>query len=70
MTKEVNAVYEDGKLRLLDPLDLADQAVVLVSVEPVSDDMEREEWHAQSRRSLMDLWDNEADGLYNALLAE
>lgn len=38
MTQQVNAIYDHGILRLLGPLDLNDQEVVLVSVEKVVSD--------------------------------
>ena len=37
----VQAVYEEGKLRLLEPLELAEHTVVQISLEIWQDDMER-----------------------------
>jgi predicted DNA-binding antitoxin AbrB/MazE fold protein len=64
----IKAVYEEGKLRPLEPLKLAEHTVVQISFE--TDDAERREWLAQGERSLMKAWDNEADDVYNALLTK
>lgn len=70
MSIPIRAIYEKGKFRLLDPLDLEEHAVVRISVEPAGDEAERREWLEQGRRSLMQTWDNEADDVYNALLSQ
>ena len=70
MTVAIRAIYEGGKLRPLEPLELAENTVVQISLETGEDDVERREWLAQGQRSLMGVWDNEADDVYNALLAE
>ncbi|MEI7909093.1 MAG: antitoxin family protein [Verrucomicrobiota bacterium] len=64
----IQAVYEEGKLRLLEPLELAEHTVVQISLETGQDDMERRAWLNQGQRSLMSVWDNEADDVYNDLL--
>ena len=64
----IKAIYEGGKLRPLEPLMLAEHTVVEISL--ATDDAERREWLAQSERSLMNTWDNEADDVYNALLTK
>ena len=63
----IQAVYEEGKLRLLEPLELAEHTVVQISLETGQDDMERRAWLNQGQRSLMSVWDNEADDVYNDL---
>ena len=68
MTIAIKAIYEGGKLRPLEPLDLEENAVVEISMETGTDDMERREWIKQGQRSLTSVWDNEADDVYNALL--
>ena len=68
MTIAVQAVYEEGKLRLLEPLELAEHTVVRISLETWQDDMERRAWLDQGQRSLMRVWDNTADDIYNDLL--
>ncbi len=70
MNIAIKAVYEEGKLRPLEPLELAEHTVVRISLETGPDDDERREWLAQGERSLMDIWDNEADDVYNALLTK
>lgn len=70
MTVAIRAIYEEGKLRPLEPLELAEHTVVKISVESGEDDAERREWLAQGERSLMNTWDNEADDVYNVLLAK
>ena len=70
MTVAIRAVYEGGKLRPLEPLDLAEHTVVEISVETAVDDTDRREWLAQGQRSLMAAWDNEADDVYNVLLTK
>ena len=59
MTTAVEAIYEAGQLRPLQPLALPEHARVRVSVEilPV-DDSERQAWLAQSERRLHAVWDN------------
>jgi len=68
MTIAVQAVYEGGKLRLLEPLELDEHTVVQISLETGPDDMERRAWLDQGQRLLMNVWDNEADDIYNDLL--
>jgi len=53
---------------LLEPLELAEHTVVQISLETGQDDMERRAWLDQGQRSLMSVWDNEADDIYNDLL--
>ena len=64
----IKAIYEGGKLRPLEPLELPEHAVVQIALE--TDGAERHEWLVQGGRSLMDTWDNEADDVYNALLTK
>ena len=66
----IEAIYEGGNLRLLTPLALPENTMVRISLETVDDDAGRREWLAQSERSLMKTWDNEADDVYNALLSK
>jgi predicted DNA-binding antitoxin AbrB/MazE fold protein len=69
MITVAEAVYEDGCLRFLEPLPLREHARVSVSISPLDDRSERDEWLAQSERRLRELWDNKADDVYNELLA-
>jgi hypothetical protein len=41
-----------------------------ISLETGPDDAARREWLEQGRRSLMGVWNNEADDVYNVLLAK
>jgi len=69
MTVMIRAIYEGGKLRPLEPLELAENSVVQISLETGQESgAERWEWLDQGRRSLMGVWDNEADEVYNVLL--
>ena len=69
MTVAIRAIYEGGKLRPLEPLELAENSVVQISLETgQDDDAERREWLDQGQRSLTGVWDNEADDVYNVLL--
>jgi predicted DNA-binding antitoxin AbrB/MazE fold protein len=68
MTTAVEAIYEDGKLRLLQPLSLPEHTHVRLSVETLPDDPERAAWLAQSERRLREIWENSADDIFNELL--
>jgi predicted DNA-binding antitoxin AbrB/MazE fold protein len=65
MTIAIRAIYEGGKLRPLEPLELAENSVVQISLETGHDDAERREWLDQGQRSLTGVWDNKADDVYN-----
>jgi predicted DNA-binding antitoxin AbrB/MazE fold protein len=69
MTTAVEAIYEDGMLRPLQPLSLPEHARVRLSVGTVPNDPERAAWLAQSERRLRELWENDADDVFNKLLA-
>jgi predicted DNA-binding antitoxin AbrB/MazE fold protein len=69
MITVVEAVYEDGCLRLPGPLPLREHTRVSVSVSPLNKRTERDEWLAQSECRLREVWDNKADDVYNELLA-
>jgi predicted DNA-binding antitoxin AbrB/MazE fold protein len=69
MTATIDAIYEDGHLRLLKAISLPEHTQVRVHLQTVGDDSERAEWLAQGERSLLKTWDNEADDVYNELLA-
>jgi predicted DNA-binding antitoxin AbrB/MazE fold protein len=72
MIVTIQAVYEAGKFRPLEPVKLAEHRVVRLSLDvPQHDhDMERQEWLAQSERMLAQAWDNDGDDVYNELLAK
>lgn len=65
MIKTVDAIYEDGKLLLEQPLPLPEHAHVRVTIDS---DMEREAWLKLSEESLKKVWNNSADDIFNYLL--
>jgi predicted DNA-binding antitoxin AbrB/MazE fold protein len=65
MTTTVEAIYENGVLKLAKPLTLADKTPVKVTIQT---DSEREAWLKASEESLMKVWDNDADDIFNELL--
>jgi len=67
MTTTVEAIYEGGVLRPLQPLALPEHAHVHVSVETMPEDPERAAWLAQSERRLREVWENDADDVFNEL---
>ena len=68
MTTAVEAIFEGGLLRPLQPLSLPGRAHVRLSIETLPDDAERAAWLAQSERRLRELWENDADDVFNELL--
>jgi predicted DNA-binding antitoxin AbrB/MazE fold protein len=50
MTVAIRAIYEGGKLRPLEPLELAENSVVQISLETEQDDAGRREWLDQGQR--------------------
>jgi len=67
MTTTVEAIYEDGVLRPLRPLALPEHTHVHVAVETMPEDPERAAWLAQLERRLREVWENDADDIYNEL---
>jgi predicted DNA-binding antitoxin AbrB/MazE fold protein len=65
MITTVDAIYEDGKLVLQEPLPLPEHAHVRVTIDS---DFEREAWLRLSEESLKKIWDNDADDIFNDLL--
>ena len=65
MIRIVNAIYENGKLVLEQPLPLPEHAHVRVTIDS---DLEREAWLKVSEESLNKVWDNDADDIFNELL--
>ena len=65
MTTIVDAIYENGKLVLQEPLPLPEHSHVRVTVES---DLERADWLMLSEESLRKVWDNDADDIFNELL--
>ncbi len=71
MTTTVEAIYENGVLKLPQKLPLPEQAQVIVTIRSESADAtdeERAAWLALSERSLTKTWDNTDDDVFNELL--
>jgi Protein of unknown function DUF104. len=64
MTKTVAAVYDNGVLRLAEPLPLPNSSVVKVTIET---DDERDVWLRVSEDKLATAWDD-SDDVFNELL--
>ena len=72
MTTTVEAIYENGKLVLPQPLPVPENTHVIVTIHttaPVSD-AERAAWHKLSEQSLLKVWDNPEDDVFNELLTK
>ncbi len=67
MTTTVEAIYENGTLKLPCLLPLEDKAHVLVSLQS-KEAGEREAWLKKSEENLTKVWDNTADDVFNELL--
>jgi predicted DNA-binding antitoxin AbrB/MazE fold protein len=71
VTTTVEAIYENGTLKLAGPLPLREKARVVVTVQttPLSGaDTERQAWLKASEETLTRAWDNSADDIFNELL--
>lgn len=69
MQTAVDAIYEHGHLRLLQPLPLPENTQVRVAIEmPLGGDIERQAWLEESERRLRAVWENSADDVCNELL--
>jgi predicted DNA-binding antitoxin AbrB/MazE fold protein len=70
MSKTLEAIYEDGLLRLANPLPLPNHARVTVTlmVQTQETDTERKARLKISEAALTKTWDNPADDVFNALL--
>jgi hypothetical protein len=67
MTTTVEAIQENGKIVLPRPLSLPDKSRVRVTIES---DTEHEAWLKLSEESLTKVWGNDADDVFNELLAK
>ena len=65
MLSTVWAVVHDGKIELLEPIDVPEGTKVLVTLLP---DDEREFWTNASQTSLDAVWNNTDDDVYAQLL--
>ena len=69
MIAAIEAIYEHGMLRPLQPIALPEHTRVRICLETM-DDTDRAAWLAESERRLRETWDNDADDAYNALLTQ
>jgi predicted DNA-binding antitoxin AbrB/MazE fold protein len=67
MSKTLKAVVREGRIELLEPVDLPEGTKVLVTLLP---DEETEFWLSASQVALDTLWDNPEDDVYGQLLKE
>jgi predicted DNA-binding antitoxin AbrB/MazE fold protein len=74
MTTKVEAIYENGMLKLSSPLPLAEKARVVVTFQTKADSKadskaadERQAWLKQSEEVLTKSWDNPDDDVFNEL---
>jgi hypothetical protein len=71
MSTTVEAVYVGGKLVLQQPLPLPERARVRVTIQAddsAMSDQDRAAWLKLSEHSLMNVWDNPDDEVFNELL--
>jgi predicted DNA-binding antitoxin AbrB/MazE fold protein len=66
MTKTVEAIYENGVLRLPEPLPLPEKSHVTVTIES-AEDAERGAWLKVSEAKLAQAW-GDSDDVFNELL--
>jgi predicted DNA-binding antitoxin AbrB/MazE fold protein len=67
MSKTLRAMVREGRIELLEPVDLPEGTKLLVTLLP---DEEAEFWLSASQVSLDTLWDNPEDDVYGQLLQE
>jgi predicted DNA-binding antitoxin AbrB/MazE fold protein len=69
VTTTVEAIYENGMLKLPQALDLPEKSSVLVTIQTQpTTDSERAAWLHLSREALLKTWDNSDDDRFNELL--
>ena len=73
MTTTVEAIYENGVFRPLTALPLEEHAAVRLVIHssedaPNSTTSEKAEWRRQGELTLLKVWENDEDDVYNALL--
>jgi hypothetical protein len=66
MQNAARAVVHDGKIELVDEIELPEGAQLLVT--RISDDEDRAFWLAATQSSLDKIWNNSADDVYEELL--
>jgi predicted DNA-binding antitoxin AbrB/MazE fold protein len=71
MTTTVEAIYEDGVLKLSERLPLPEKALVRVTIESGTaggEDLERTAWLKLSEAALTKTWGHPDDDIFNELL--
>ncbi|MGA2174953.1 MAG: antitoxin AF2212-like protein [Verrucomicrobiota bacterium] len=71
MTTMVEAIYENGVLKLLRPLPLKEKTQVVIMIQSkgeLGEANEREAWLRLSEETLTKAWSNPADDVFNELL--
>jgi predicted DNA-binding antitoxin AbrB/MazE fold protein len=71
VTTTVEAIYENGTLKLPSPLPLEEKAQVVVTIQTkdgLSEAAERAAWLKKSEETLTRAWNNPADDVFNELL--
>jgi predicted DNA-binding antitoxin AbrB/MazE fold protein len=64
MMNTIKAIVREGRIQLLEPVDIPEGAELLVTV--LSD--EAEFWSRASESSLLSIWDNDKDDVYQQQL--
>ena len=75
MTTTVEAIYENGVFRPLAAIGLQEHANVCLVVHSLDESQEsakaeKSEWQRQSELTLLKVWENNEDDVYNALLTK
>jgi hypothetical protein len=68
MRNAARAVVHDGKIELVDQIELPEGARLLVTLVADDEEDERAFWLAASQSSLDAIWDNPDDDVYEQLL--
>jgi predicted DNA-binding antitoxin AbrB/MazE fold protein len=69
MTTTVEAIYENGTIKLPNRLPLPDKTQVVVTIRTeAAEDSERQAWLKLSEETLTTTWDNSGDDIFNELL--
>ena len=69
MQNVARAVFHDGRVELVDPIQAPEGARLLVTI-VTEEDEEKAFWLAASMPAMRALWDNEEDDIYEQLLEE
>jgi hypothetical protein len=67
MQNTARAIFHDGKVELVDPIEVPEGAHLIVTLVEDEDD-DRAFWLAATQTSLDKIWNNSADDVYEELL--